>query len=106
MHGYVRGYLANRHRAVHSNNSLCHSSSYPNSTSAGIRAEGAMGRLQDFLTPLWRRVAGNCHLNRNVDHALSETDFLDIQLQSRNIPLPARRLLYGVARTTPRFSSQ
>ena len=24
------------------------------------------GRLQDWLTPLWRRVAGGCHLNRRA----------------------------------------
>lgn len=30
---------------------------------------------QDRLTPLWKRVAGGCHLNRNVGELLKETGF-------------------------------
>lgn len=29
-----------------------------------VRSPGLVGRSQDALTPLWRRLGGNCHLNR------------------------------------------
>jgi SAM-dependent methyltransferase len=31
-----------------------------------VRGEGVRGRLQDRATPLWRRVAGGCHANRET----------------------------------------
>lgn len=31
-----------------------------------VHSTGLRGRLQDVATPLWRRVAGGCHLNRNT----------------------------------------
>jgi hypothetical protein len=30
---------------------------------------------QDRLTPLWRRVAGGCHLNRAIDRLVLEAGF-------------------------------
>ena len=33
-------------------------------------SEPQVQRWQDRLSPLWRRVAGNCHLNRRVDQLL------------------------------------
>jgi ubiquinone/menaquinone biosynthesis C-methylase UbiE len=29
-----------------------------------VRSSGIVGRSQDYLTPVWRRFGGNCHLNR------------------------------------------
>lgn len=29
-----------------------------------VRSPGVVGRSQDYVTPLWRRFGGNCHLNR------------------------------------------
>lgn len=34
-----------------------------------------VGRLQDWLTPLWRRVAGGCRLNRRTVEAVAESGF-------------------------------
>jgi len=31
-----------------------------------VRSPGLVGRSQDFLTPLRRRLGGNCHLNREL----------------------------------------
>lgn len=33
------------------------------------------GRLQDWLTPLWRRVAGGCRLNRRTVETVAESGF-------------------------------
>jgi hypothetical protein len=33
------------------------------------------GRLQDWLTPLWKRLAGGCHLNRNTLVLITQVGF-------------------------------
>ena len=33
------------------------------------------GRLQDWLTPVWKRLAGGCHLNRNTLALLTQAGF-------------------------------
>ncbi len=39
-----------------------------------VRLESPLlGRLQDWLTPLWRRVAGGCRLNRRTVEAVAES---------------------------------
>lgn len=35
-----------------------------------------LGRLQDWLTPFWRRVAGGCRLNRRTVEAVAESGFV------------------------------
>lgn len=34
-----------------------------------------VGRLQDLATPLWKRVAGGCHLNRNTSATVQQAGF-------------------------------
>lgn len=34
-----------------------------------------LGRLQDWLTPFWRRVAGGCHLNRRTVETVARSGF-------------------------------
>lgn len=34
------------------------------------------GRLQDWLTPLWRRIAGGCHLNRRTTESVAAAGFV------------------------------
>jgi hypothetical protein len=40
-----------------------------------VRATGARGRLQDVGAPLWRRVTGGCHANRDVVGLLRANGF-------------------------------
>ena len=41
-----------------------------------IRAPGRhLARVQDLVTPLWRRVFGNCHLNRDTVRVLEAAGF-------------------------------
>lgn len=41
-----------------------------------VRVENRlMARAQDALTPLWRKLAGNCHLNRDTVHLITRAGF-------------------------------
>jgi ubiquinone/menaquinone biosynthesis C-methylase UbiE len=41
----------------------------------GRAPDAVVCRWQDRLTPLWRRVAGGCHLNRPVDRLIEQAGF-------------------------------
>jgi ubiquinone/menaquinone biosynthesis C-methylase UbiE len=41
----------------------------------GRAPDADVARWQNRLTPLWRRVAGGCHLNRRVDRLLTDAGF-------------------------------
>lgn len=43
-----------------------------------VRSDGLIGRSQDALTPLWRRIGGNCHLNRRVRPLIEASDRLTL----------------------------
>ncbi len=62
-----------------------------------VRAESRAARLQDWLTPCWRKIASNCHLNRVLEPTLNKGGFSKVQLESRALPMPLSRLLYGIA---------
>jgi ubiquinone/menaquinone biosynthesis C-methylase UbiE len=38
-----------------------------------VRKPGAVGFWQDLLTPLWMKIAGGCHLNRDLDKLISDS---------------------------------
>lgn len=38
-------------------------------------AQPLAGRMQDWLTPFWRRIAGGCHLNRTTAEAVASSGF-------------------------------
>ena len=43
---------------------------------------GGTAAIQSFFTPVQRRLAGNCHLNRDIGAALREADFT-IEMERR-----------------------
>lgn len=45
----------------------------------------SVARWQDRLTPLWRRIAGGCHLNRDIAAALKRTGFGLEQLENYDL---------------------
>ena len=55
------------------------------------------GRIQSFLTPVWCRLCGNCHLDRDMERTIREAGYSSVHLHERKMPPPACRLLYGVA---------
>jgi ubiquinone/menaquinone biosynthesis C-methylase UbiE len=62
-----------------------------------VRARGGLlAQLQDTATPVWRRVAGGCHLNRRTVEAISAAGFELVRLEWH--PLLFTPLAAGVAR--------
>ena len=43
---------------------------------------------QDRLTPLWKRIAGGCHLNRKVDELILAAGFQIVELKTGYLPGP------------------
>ena len=48
----------------------------------GLSPEPGVARWQHRLTPLWRRLAGGCHLDRNIDALVRTAGFDLAQLQT------------------------
>lgn len=59
--------------------------------------DGRIARRQRRLTPLWRRAAGGCHLDRDTGATLRAAGFDTALLRPVEVPAPAvtRRLLVG-----------
>ena len=65
----------------------------------GLSPDAAVQKWQNHLTPAWRRVAGGCHLNRNVEHLIRSAGFVMTELQTGYIrgPRPATYMYRGLA---------
>lgn len=50
------------------------------------RVPGLRGRVQKLLTPVWRRVAAGCHLDRDVPAALRRADFVISDIERFVLP--------------------
>jgi ubiquinone/menaquinone biosynthesis C-methylase UbiE len=48
----------------------------------GRAPEAAVRRWQDRLTPVWRRLAGGCHLNRPIDDLIREAGFAIAEIET------------------------
>ena len=70
----------------------------------GRAPELGVARWQDRLDPLWRRVAGGCHLNRRIDDLISGSGFRIEALSNARLPGPrTHTFLYeGRARSARR----
>jgi ubiquinone/menaquinone biosynthesis C-methylase UbiE len=54
-------------------------------------------RLQDFVTPLWRRCSANCHPNRRTLSTIEAAGFRIVELHRPKPPLPLLPFVSGVA---------
>lgn len=59
----------------------------------GLAPEASVRRWQDRLTPVWSKLAGGCHLNRDVPALLKEAGFRSADMQTMYLPGP-RPLTY------------
>jgi ubiquinone/menaquinone biosynthesis C-methylase UbiE len=48
----------------------------------GQAPEAGVRRWQDRLTPLWRKLAGGCHLNRPIDRLIAQAGFRIADLET------------------------
>ena len=60
----------------------------------GLAPDASVRRWQGRLTPLWARLAGGCHLDRDIPRLLSEAGFRSADMQQMYLPGP-RLLTYN-----------
>jgi SAM-dependent methyltransferase len=71
-----------------------------------VRGSGVSGRVEDLLDPLWSRVAGGCHLNRESQGEMERAglwaaEVRELATTALGIPFPGPRMLLGTARARP-----
>jgi ubiquinone/menaquinone biosynthesis C-methylase UbiE len=54
----------------------------------GRAADPRVAAWQDRLTPLWKRFAGGCHLNRKVDELITAAGFRITEMETGYLPGP------------------
>ncbi|HEX2712659.1 MAG TPA: class I SAM-dependent methyltransferase, partial [Candidatus Acidoferrales bacterium] len=54
----------------------------------GLAPEESVQRWQDRLTPIWRRIAGGCHLNRPICAMIEDSGFSLERLETGYLPRP------------------
>jgi ubiquinone/menaquinone biosynthesis C-methylase UbiE len=69
----------------------------------GRSPDPGVSRWQDRLTPLWRRLAGGCHLNRPMRLLIEDAGFHLERIDTRYMkgPKPMTFMYEGCARATP-----
>lgn len=69
----------------------------------GRAPDTGVRRWQDRLTPLWKRVAGGCHMNRKIDTLIADAGFHFTTLDTGYTrgPRPFVYLYRGVAHPAP-----
>jgi ubiquinone/menaquinone biosynthesis C-methylase UbiE len=60
----------------------------------GLAPDAAVRRWQGRLTPLWAKVAGGCHLDRDIPRLLKDAGFQSADMQQMYLPGP-RPLTYN-----------
>jgi hypothetical protein len=66
----------------------------------GKAPDTAVARWQNRLTPLWKPIAGGCHLNRKIDTLIREAGFVvkDLRTGYMRGPRPFTFMYEGRAR--------
>ena len=67
----------------------------------GRAPEPGVARWQDGLDPIWSRIAGGCHLNRQIDALVRKAGFSIDRLQTSRLPGPRTHTFLYEGRATP-----
>jgi ubiquinone/menaquinone biosynthesis C-methylase UbiE len=67
----------------------------------GRAPEPGVARWQDWLDPLWSRLAGGCHLNRKIDGLISGSGFRIDSLEHARLPGPRTHSFLYQGRARP-----
>jgi ubiquinone/menaquinone biosynthesis C-methylase UbiE len=65
-----------------------------------VRSHGSHGRYQDRFAPLWKRIAGGCHLNRQTERTLAQSPLELSEIDEFEIDTaftPVKRFIRGTA---------
>ncbi len=63
-----------------------------------VRSDGAFGRFQDVSSPLWRRFAAGCNLNRRTDDSIRASALALVSAETfETSAFPVRAFVRGVA---------
>ena len=54
----------------------------------GLSPDAGVRKWQNRLTPVWRRFAGGCHLNRKMDDLVRDAGFTIVDLRKEYVPGP------------------
>ena len=68
----------------------------------GLAPEPRVARWQHRLTPLWRRIAGGCHLNRKIDDLIGSVGFRIDRIETGYIPGPSPMTYFYEGAAIPR----
>jgi ubiquinone/menaquinone biosynthesis C-methylase UbiE len=70
----------------------------------GQSPDAGVMRWQNRLTPLWKRIAGGCHLNRPIERLIRDADFEIERIETGYMtgPKPMTFMYEGVARRVDR----
>lgn len=65
----------------------------------GIAPDVSVRRLQKCINPLWKRIGGGCHLNREIPKFIEQNGFMIKEMEARYIPgwRPASYNYWGTA---------
>jgi hypothetical protein len=66
----------------------------------GLAPEDKVRKWQERLTPVWRRIAGGCHLNRAIPSLIEKSGFVITEMETGYMkgPKPMTFLYCGRAR--------
>lgn len=67
----------------------------------GRAPEPSVARWQDRLDPVWRRIAGGCHLNRKIDDLIAGSGFRFDALANARLPGPRTHTFLAEGRARP-----
>ena len=62
-----------------------------------VQSDGLPGRVQDLLTPIWKRAVAGCHLNRDTKNALRESALDTVEITTTDLFFPTTPVIRGIA---------
>ena len=54
----------------------------------GLSPDAVIRKWQNRLTPVWRQLAGGCHLNRRMDDLVRDNGFMLVEMRKHYVPGP------------------
>lgn len=62
-----------------------------------VHSDGLTGRVQDILTPIWKRTFAGCHLNRDTENVFRESALDIVEITTTDLFFPTTPVIRGIA---------